>query len=134
MFCFLIKLYHVPISSTKLNLFSNIIVSVLFGSVCLASTDILKIEEKYTVESLYKGHLGTWHFVLYIEVQYVLSRYEVLHLGPLNLSFIWSIFYCVLYTVSIKKSSFTVSHIQKVILVRRTIIIMISIIVLGALP
>ncbi len=53
----------------------------------------------------YKGHIGTRHFVLYIEVvfslevQNLLSRYEVLHLGPLNLSF--SVLYtdCPLYKV-----------------------------------
>ncbi len=60
-----------------------------------------------TVElSPYKGYLGTRHRVLYIDVvlslvvQNVLSRYEVLHLGPLNLSFInfGGFSYCVLYT------------------------------------
>ncbi len=57
-----------------------------------------------------EGHLGTRHFVLYIEivlsleVHNVLSRYEVLHLGPLNLSFIWRFFLlCPLYGVSIKR-------------------------------
>ena len=61
-----------------------------------------------TVESPYKGHLN-WdyrHIVLYkedvlsLEVQNVLSRYEVPHLRPLKLSFInyGGVFYCVLYT------------------------------------
>ncbi len=42
----------------------------------------------YTVEPSYKGHLGIRHLVLYkevvlsLEVQNVLSRYEVIHLGP----------------------------------------------------
>ncbi len=60
-----------------------------------------------TVEPPYKGHLGTRHpvhykeVVLSLEVQNVLSRYEVLHLGPLNLSFIWRLFLlCSLYRVS----------------------------------
>ncbi len=65
------------------------------------------------MEPPYKGHIGTcWHFVLYIEVvlclevQNVLSRYEVLHLGPLNLSFIWRLFLLrPLYEVSIKRDS-----------------------------
>ncbi len=65
-----------------------------------------------TVEPPYKGHLGTRHFVIYnitepievvlsLEVQNVLSRYEILQLGPLNLSFIWRL--C--WLCSIKRGS-----------------------------
>ncbi len=68
----------------------------------------------------YKGHLGTRHLVLYkevvlsLEVQNVLSKYEVLHLGPLNLSFIklWSFSIMSLYGVSIKRGS-TIQHDMK---------------------
>ncbi len=50
------------------------------------------------MEPLYKGHHGTRHLVFYIEVvlslevQNVLLRYEVLHLGPF-----FYMDYCVLY-------------------------------------
>ncbi len=50
----------------------------------------------------YKGHLGSWHLVHYIEVvlsvevQNVLSRYEVLHLGPWD--HLGGFIYCALYT------------------------------------
>ena len=73
----------------------------------------------YTVEPPYKGHLETRHFVLYIEVlslevRNVLSRYEILHLGQLNLSFMWRLFLlCPLYSVSIKRGGSTVRLVRQ---------------------
>ena len=68
---------------------------------------------QYSGPSIYRTPLGTRrHCVLYIEVvlslevQNILSRYELLHLGPLNLSFIWRLFLLYpLYGVSIKRGS-----------------------------
>ncbi len=40
-----------------------------------------------TLKPPYNGQLWTRHFGLYKEVKNVLSRYEVLHSEPLNLSF-----------------------------------------------
>ncbi len=70
------------------------------------------MQSTHTVEPPYKGHLGTRHLILYrevvvsLEVQKVLSRYGVHHLGPFNLSFIRRLFQsCPLYRVSIKRGS-----------------------------
>ncbi len=59
------------------------IVTIMLNSIIIMIKLNLGISSIYTVEPPYKGHIGTRHFVLYKEVQNVLSRYEVLHLGPL---------------------------------------------------
>ena len=58
-------------------------------------------------EPLYKGLLGTRHLVSpLLEVQNVLSRYEVLHLGTIKpVLYMEVIQFCRLYRVSIKKGS-----------------------------
>ena len=43
-----------------------------------------------------------WRFKMYCQ------DYEVIHVGPLNLSFIWMFFYCVLYTECLFKRGSTI--------------------------
>ena len=77
------------------------------GSSNESAMKVLKVwlHNYYTLQwnPLYKGHLGIRLFILYIHVERF-KRYEVLHLGPINLSIIWRLFLlCPLYGVSIKR-------------------------------
>ncbi len=56
-----------------------------------------------TVEPPYKELLGTRHIYTEVVLSLEVLRYELCHLGPLNLSFTWRFFSIVsLYRVSIK--------------------------------
>ncbi len=85
------------------------VIMILYWHFCFVTVDKCMAD---TVEPPYNGHLGTRHLVLYkevvlsLEVENVLWKYEILHLGSLNLSFTRRSFYIVSFILSVHYERF----------------------------